>query len=47
MLLVCRAKAGGVPVAMDLLSDPVDLVDRGRLHKEEDGYRIAYRTGGS
>lgn len=44
VLVVRRAKAGGVPAAMDLLSDPVDLVDRGRLHKEENGNRIAYRA---
>lgn len=42
--VVRRAKAGGVPAAMDLLSDPLYLVDRGRLHREEDGYRIAYRA---
>ena len=31
---------------MGLLSDPVALVERKHLHEEEDGYQIAYRTGG-
>jgi hypothetical protein len=46
-LVVRRAKAGGVPAAMDLLSDPVALVDAGHLRREADGYQIAYRTSGS
>ncbi len=39
-------RARGAPAAMDLLSDPVALVERKHLHEEEDGYQIAYRTGG-
>lgn len=44
VLVVRRAKAGGVPDAMDLLSDPVALVEAGHLRREVDGYQIAYRT---
>jgi hypothetical protein len=44
VLVVRRAKAGGVPAAMDLLSDPVALVEAGHLRREVDGYQIAYRT---
>jgi hypothetical protein len=29
---------------MDLLSDPVALVEAGHLRREVDGYQIAYRT---
>lgn len=45
MLVVRRPKDGGVPLAMDLLSDPVALLGKGYLRKEADGYQIAYRTG--
>lgn len=43
VLVVRRARAGRVPAAMDLLSDPVALVDAGLLRSEVDGYQIAYR----
>jgi hypothetical protein len=44
VLVVRRAKGGGVPAAMDLLSDPVALVETGHLRRDIDGYHIAYRT---
>jgi hypothetical protein len=47
VLVVRRAKSGGVPVAMDLLSDPVALEEAGNLQKEADGYKIAYHTDDS
>jgi len=47
VLVVRRAKGGGVPAAMDLLADPVTLVEAGLLRSEADGYQIAYRAGGS
>ncbi|MDP9484284.1 MAG: DUF3883 domain-containing protein [Actinomycetota bacterium] len=46
MLVVRRAKGGGIPVAMDLLSDPVGLVETGRLRKDVDGYKISYQIPG-
>lgn len=46
VLVVRRARAGGVPAAMDLLSDPVALVNAGHLLREADGYQIAYRASG-
>lgn len=47
VLVVRRSRAGGVPAAMDLLSDPVVLEKDGHLRKEADGYQIAYRTKNS
>lgn len=47
VLVVRRAKAGGVPDRMDLLSDPVTLVKEKHLRMEPDGYEIAYRTSSS
>ena len=46
VLVVRRSKGGGVPAAMDLLSDPVALVDAGLLRSEVDGYQLVYRTKG-
>lgn len=45
VLVVRRSKRGGVPAGMDLLLDPVALVESGRLRQEVDGYRMAYRVG--
>ena len=45
VLVVRRAKRGGVPSGMDLLADPVALVDAGMLRQEVDGYKLAYRAG--
>ncbi len=47
VLVVRRGKARGVPAAMDLLGDPVKLVEAGRLRREVDGYQIAYRISDS
>ena len=47
VLVVRRARGGGVPAGMDLLADPVALVEAGLLRSEPDGYQIAYRAGGS
>jgi hypothetical protein len=44
VLVVRRSKHGGVPAGMDLLVDPVGLVDSGQLRQDVDGYQIAYRT---
>lgn len=44
VLVVRRSRAGGVPTAMDLLSDPVTLEADGHLHREADGYQITYTT---
>jgi hypothetical protein len=45
VLVVRRSKRGGVPAGMDLLLNPVALVDGGQLRQEVDGYRMAYRLG--
>jgi hypothetical protein len=47
VLVVRRAKRGGVPSGMDLLADPVALVDAGTLRQEVDGYKLAYRSATS
>jgi post-segregation antitoxin (ccd killing protein) len=47
VLAIRRAKGGGVPAAMDLLSDPVALVKAEHLRREADGYQIIYRTSKS
>jgi hypothetical protein len=47
VLVVRRARAGGGPAAMDLLGDPVALVETGQLRREVDGYQLAYRTSDS
>jgi hypothetical protein len=46
VIVVRRAKGGGVPAAMDLLSDPVSLVEAGHLRTQADSYQITYRTSG-
>ncbi len=45
VLVVRRARRGGTPSGMDLLADPVALVDAGMLRQEVDGYKLAYRAG--
>lgn len=47
VLVVRRAKRGGVPSGMDLLADPVALVEADVLRQEVDGYKLAYRAAGS
>jgi hypothetical protein len=47
VLVVHRAKTGGVPEGMDLLRDPASLVKTGYLRREVDGYRLAYQPGNS
>lgn len=44
VLVVKRAKSGGPPVAMDLLTDPVTLVEHHQLHRDVDGYVLRYST---
>ena len=44
VLVVRRSRRGGLPASMDLLVDPVDLVESGQLRKDADGYQIAYRS---
>jgi hypothetical protein len=44
VLVVLRSKGGGVPAAMHLLSNPVNLEKSGRLRMEADGYQIVYQT---
>ncbi len=44
VLVIRRAKGGGVPAAMDLLPDPVGLAKAKHLRREADGYQITYRT---
>jgi hypothetical protein len=43
VLVVRRRDSGGVPSRLELLSDPVGLVDTGLLSKTDDGYELAYR----
>jgi len=42
VLAVRRSKTRGVPVSMDLLIDPVALVEAGQLVQEPDGYEMTY-----
>jgi hypothetical protein len=44
VLVVRRGRRGGVPTSMDLLVDPVSLVESGQLRQEIDGYKVAYRS---
>lgn len=44
VLVVRRGTTGGAPASMDLLADPVDLVQRELLSTEADGYTVAYRS---
>ena len=44
VLVVRRAKQGGVPSGMDLLVDPVELVNAHKLRLDADGYTISYLT---
>src|SRR5690606_24132703 len=44
VLVVKRATSGGPPVAMDLLTDPVTLVEHHQLHRDVDGYVLRYST---
>ena len=45
VLVVRRAKGGGVPAAMDLLVDPVRLRDQQHLYLAPDGYQVTYSVG--
>lgn len=47
VLVVRRGRSGGVPAAMDLLSDPVELDNDGHLRMAVDGYQVAYRVSSS
>ena len=42
VLVVARSAGSALPERLDLLSDPVELVQSGRLRKQEDGYELAY-----
>ncbi len=44
VLVVRRSKRGGLPSTMDLLVDPVSLFESGRLRRDVDGFKIAYRS---
>ena len=45
VLAVARAANGGPPARMDLLCDPVALVEQGYLTRAADGYKVSYTTG--
>lgn len=45
VLVVRRGAGGAVPIRLDLLRDPVRLVESKRLTKEEDTYRVRYALG--
>jgi hypothetical protein len=45
VLAVRRAGASGNPQSLDLLVDPVGLVDSGLLSRDPDGYVLRYATG--
>jgi hypothetical protein len=47
VLVVRRSRNASVPTAMDLLVDPVALVESGQLKQEIDGYQVAYRVQAS
>ena len=42
ILAVRRGRARGVPASMDLLDDPVNLVEIGQLTQMPDGYVMTY-----
>jgi len=44
VLVVHRSTGNDPPRRLDLLPDPVDLVESGQLAKEDDGYKLAYRA---
>lgn len=44
VLVVVRAKGGGVPESMHLLHDPVGLEKSGRLQMQADGFLVLYGT---
>lgn len=44
VLVVHRAAAAGPPLRIDILADPVRLVDEKRLAKVDDGYELSYRV---
>lgn len=44
VLVVHRSRGGGPPKRLDLLADPVELVETGQLAKSDDGYELAYRA---
>jgi hypothetical protein len=46
ILVVRRSPRGGPPAGMDLLVDPVELVDSGRLRRDVDGYKLGYQADG-
>ena len=45
VLVVRRPAAGGAPEALDLLTDPVHLVESGQLVRADDGYIVTYDVG--
>lgn len=45
VLVVVRSPKGGAPARMDLLPDPVALVENEQLQQSVDGYNLRYRTG--
>jgi hypothetical protein len=45
VLVVHRASGTGPPRRLDLLPDPVSLVETGQLTKKDDSYELAYQTG--
>jgi hypothetical protein len=45
ILVVHRGKVSGPPKRLDLLPDPVRLVETGQLTKRDDAYVLAYQTG--
>ena len=44
MLVVHRASGSGPPQRLDLLPDPVYLVESGQLTKSDDSYKLAYQA---
>ena len=44
VLAVRRDSASGAPTAMDLLVDPVQLFEDGKIHRDVDTYRMRYKV---
>lgn len=47
ILVVRRGRSRGVPRSMDLLGDPIGLVDTGLLKRDPAGFQMTYTTGSS